>query len=372
MADKDKKEKEEAATGGRMLKAKKFLASKGAKSSVGQKTILHFLGPSGTNLIMSLQSAATKDCGEARAKQLIENVYVLACKGKVLYDAKKITQQNTKEFVAPINQTCLAIFMLLEEKRKNPSKPLDVTNIALKFAQLEVLVLTLLKPHIKEKNQEKASEVFKYFGSKRFLDLFVNHPAYHEYKTTLHRNLKLLIVDRLEEASLLPPARLCKAPDCGFEALDEDGKFAGSHYCLAHHEKQYNDLLKQPTVHHFLVENGFDYEPFLAMTDKYFPPNSRMMYRGTFNYQETNNRLRKNFADGLYEKYLSPNAPNKVTCLSPACVAKIQASYKLAEAHCYDEANAELAAVFTPIFKEHFLNSEAFKEYISTRKMEKS
>jgi len=299
-------------------------------------------------------------------------VYVLACKGKVLYDAKLITPQNTKEFVSPVNQACLAIFMLLEEKRKNPSKPVDITNIALKFAQLESLVVTLLKPHIKEKNQEKVLEVFKYFGSKRFLDLFVNNQAYHEFKTTLHRNLKILIVDRLEEASLLPPARLCKATDCSAEALDEDGKFAGSQYCLQHHEQQYHQLLKAPNCHHFLVENGCDYEPFLAMTDKYFPPNSRMMYRGTHNYQETNNRLRKNFAEGLYEKYLSATAPNKVTCLSPACVAKIQATYKSAEVHLYDETNAELAAVFAPIFKEHFLNTEAYKEYISSRKWEKA
>jgi len=136
MADKKEKEKDkdaaaasagggasEAATGGgRMLKAKKFLASKGAKSSVGQKTILHFLGTPGTNLLLSLQSAAAKDAGEQKAKQLLENVYVLACKGKVLYDAKIITPQNTKEFVAPINQTCLAIFLLLEEKRKKPKQ----------------------------------------------------------------------------------------------------------------------------------------------------------------------------------------------------------------------------------------------------------
>jgi len=233
-------------------------------------------------------------------------------------------------------------------------------------------VLSLLKPHIKEKNQEKAIEVFRYFGSKRFLDVFVNNQAYHEFKTTLHRNLKLLIVDRLEEASLLPPARLCKANECSSEALDEDGKFAGSHYCAQHHEQQYTQLLKTPNCHHFLVENGFDYEPFLAMTEKFFPPNSRMMYRGTFNYQETNNRLRKNFAEGIWEKYLSPNAQNKVTCLSPACVAKIQATYKAAEVHLYDEANKELAAVFTPIFKQHFVNTEPYKEYIITRKLEKA
>lgn len=340
----------------------------GAKSSVGQKTILHFLGTPGTNLLVSLQSAAAKDAGEQKAKTLIENIYILACKGKILYDAKIITPQNTREFVAPVNAACIAIFLLLEEKRKKPSKQADVTGVALKFAQLESLVLNLLKPHIKQKNIDKAAEVFKYFGTKRFLDLFVNNPSYHEFKTTLHRNLKLLIVDRLEEASLLPPPRLCKIPECQQEALDEDGKFAGSHYCATHHEKQYNALLKEPNVHHFLAENGYDYEPFVLMADKHFPPNARMMYRGTHNYQETNARLRKNFAEGIYDKYLSENASNKVTCLSPACVEKIKQTYKAAEVTCYDACNAELNAVFTPIFKQHFLNSEPYKEYLSTRK----
>lgn len=181
-------DKKEESAQSRMLKAKKCLASMGAKSTVGQKTISHFLGVPGTNLLVALQGAATKDVGEAKAKALIENIYILACKGKVLYDAKIITHQNTKEFVAPVNQTCIAIFLLLEEKRKNPSKQADCTGLALKFAQLESLVINLLKPHIKEKNIEKTKEVFKYFGSKRFLDLFVNNPNFHEYKTTLHRS----------------------------------------------------------------------------------------------------------------------------------------------------------------------------------------
>lgn len=366
-------EKKEESAQSRLLKAKKCLASMGAKSTVGQKTISHFLGVPGTNLLQSLQGAAAKDVGEQRAKALIEDIYILACKGKVLYDAKIITPQNTKEFVAPVNQTCLAIFLILEEKRKNPSKNADCSGVALKFAQLESLVVNLLKPHIKDKNVEKTKEVFKYFGSKRFLDLFVNNPNYHEFKTTLHRskplasplissylapisfllshcllcvvcyvsmcvcqnhlprNLKLLIVDRLEEACLLPPPRLCKAPECQVEALDEDGKFAGSNYCTVHHEKQYNALLKEPNVHHFLAENGCDYEPFIEMADKFFPPNARLMYRGISNYLTTTQRLRKNFAEGIYEKYLSDNATNKVTCLSPACVAKIQQTYKAAE-----------------------------------------
>jgi len=230
-------------------------------------------------------------------------------------------------------------------------------------------VLNLLKPHIKQKNIDKATEVFRYFGSKRFLDMFVNNPSYHEFKTTLHRNLKLLIVDRLEEASLLPPPRLCKTPECQAEALNEDGKFAGSHYCATHHERQYNALLKEPSVHHFLAENGFDYEPFILMADKYFPPNARMMYRGTHNYQETNSRLRKNFAEGIFDKYLADNAPNKVTCLSPACVEKVKQTYKAAEVTCYDGCKTELAAVLTPIFKQHFVNSEPYKEYLITRKL---
>jgi hypothetical protein len=365
-------EKKEESIQSRILKAKKCLASMGAKSSVGQKTILHFLGVPGTNLLVSLQSAAAKDVGEQKAKALIENIYILACKGKILYDAKIITPSNTKEFVAPVNATCIAIFLLLEEKRKNPSKQADVTGITLKFAQLESLVVSLLKPHIKAKNIDKATEVFKYFGTKRFLDLFVNNPNYHEFKTTLHRNLKLLIVDRLEEASLLPPPRLCKTHDCQAEALDEDGKFAGSHYCIAHHEKQYNILLKEPNVHHFLAENGFDYEPFVQMAEKHFPPNARMMYRGINNYQETNTRLRKNFAEGIYDKYLSENASNKVTCLSPACVEKVKETYKAAEVSCYDACSAELAAVLTPIFKQHFLNSEPYKEYLGSRKLGQS
>jgi hypothetical protein len=369
MAQSDKKE--DPQTQSRMLKAKKFIVSKGARSNMGQKAILHFLGTHGANLTLALQNAAARDCGEAKAKTLLENVYVLACKGKVLFDAKYITPANTRDMAGPINTLCISIFLVLEEKRKHPTKDVDVNTIALKFAQMEAMVLQLLKPLIKEKNLAKVSEVFKYFGSARFLSLLLDNPNYHEFKTTIHKNLKLLMVDKLEEASLMPPPRLCKALDCASEALDEDGKFAGSHYCGPHHERQYSALLKEPNVHHFIAENGFDFDPFVKMADKHFPPNSRMMYRGTQNFLETKPKIRKLFAEGLYEKYLAPNASHKVECLSAACVAAVRDTYQAAAVTCYDGCNAELLAVFTPIFKAHFLGSDAFKEYVSTRRYER-
>jgi len=355
-----------------IVSMKKFLASKGAKSSMGQKAILHFLGAQGTNILASLQNAATRDVGEQKAKALIENVYVLACKSKVLYDAKLITPANTREFISPVNQLAIGIFMLLEGKKKHPAKKADVTPVALKFAQLEVSLLNLLKPLIKEKNQQKVSETIQYFGGSAFLDLFVNNPDYHEYKSSLHKNLKSLINERLEETDLMAPPRLCKTQGCGAEALDEDGKFAGSHYCGTHHEEQYKALLKAPDVHHFLVENGADYEPFVTIADKHFPPNSRHLYRGSHNYTEAGPKIRKIFAEGIYEKYLSPNATHPVKCLSAECLAEIQAKVRTGDISCYETSQKELKAIFTPIFKEHFLNTEAYKEYMATRKVEKA
>jgi len=366
-----KEKKDDSQAQSRMLKAKKFIATKGAKSSMGQKAILHFLGPHGANLATALQNAAAKDIGDARAKALLDNVYILACKGKLLFDAKLITSETTKDFAGPINALCIAIFLALEERRKQPSKNADVNTLALKFAQMEAMVLQLLKPLIKEKNLAKVTEVFKYFGSERFLLMLLSDPNYHEFKTTVHKNLKLLLADRLEEASLMPPPRICKAVDCSTEALDEDGKFAGSHYCSVHHERQYAALLKEPNVHHFLAENGHDFEPFIKMADKYFPPNSRLMYRGTQNYLESKPKIRKLFAEGLWEKYLAPDASHRVDCLSPAVVAAVKENYRAAAVTCFDACNVELLAIFTPIFKEHFLNSEAFKEYLLTRKFER-
>jgi len=101
-----------------MVSMKKFFASKGAKSSMGQKAILHFLGAQGTNILSALQNAATRDVGEQKAKALMENVYVLACKSKVLYDAKLITPANTREFIAPVNQLAVGIFMFFRGKEK--------------------------------------------------------------------------------------------------------------------------------------------------------------------------------------------------------------------------------------------------------------
>jgi len=338
---------------------------------MGQKAILHFLGERGTNMLMCLQNAAIKHIGEAKAKALVENVYVLACKAKVLYDAKMITPSNTREFTNPINQLAIGIFQLLENRKKSPTKPVDVTPVALKFAQMEAMLTNLLRPLIKEKNLQKVNEVFGYFGSKNFLEMFVNDPEYHEYKATLHKNLKALIKERLEDVDIMPPPRQCKASSCVGEALDEDGKFAGSQYCATHHEEQYKRLLKEPDVHHFLVENGSEYEPFLAVADKFFPPNSRLMYRGCVNYMDASVKIRKIFAEGIWEKYLAPKCSNPVTCLSPGCVAEIEAKYQTGDPACFDKARTELKAVFNPVFKEHFLNSEAFKDYVSTRRLEK-
>lgn len=354
------------------VSAKKFLASKGAKSAMGQKAILHFLGERGTNMLMCLQNAAIKHIGEAKAKALVENVYVLACKAKVLYDAKMITYSNTKEFTTPINQLAIGIFQVLEARKKSPTKPADVTPVALKFAQMEAMLTALLRPLIKEKNLKKVNEVIGYFGSKQFLEIFVNDPEYHEFKATLHKNLKALIKERLEDVDIMPPPRACKVHGCAAEALDEDGKFAGSHYCAPHHDAQYKALLKEPNVHHFLVENGFDYDPFIAMADKHFPPNSRLMYRGCVNYLEASAKIRKIFAEGIWEKYLAPKSSNLVTCLTPACVAEIEAKYQSGDPTCFDAARAELKAVFTPIFTAHFLNTEAYKDYISTRRLDKA
>jgi len=294
----------------------------------------------------------------------------LACKAKILYDAKMITPANTREFTNPINQLAIGIFQVLETRKKQPTKPADVTPVALKFAQMEAMLTSLLRPLIKEKNLQKVNEVLGYFGSKQFLEMFVNDPSYHEFKTTLHKNLKALIKERLEDVDFMPPPRQCKAPHCASEALDEDGKFAGSQYCAPHHEEQYKALVKNPNVHHFLVENGADYDPFIVIADQCFPPNSRLMYRGCVNYTETSPKIRKIFADGIWEKYLAQKASNPVTCLSEACIAEIQAKYQSGEPGCFDGARTELLAVFTPIFRERFLNTEPYKDYMGTRRLE--
>jgi len=247
-----------------------------------------------------------------------------------------------------------------------------VTAVALKFAQLESSLILLLKPLIKEKNQQKVSETLQYYGGTAFLDMFVNDMAYHEFKTTLHKNLKSLINERLEETDLMSPPRLCKVQGCPGEALDEDGKFSGSHYCGQHHEEQYKTLIKEPSAHHFLVENGFDYEPFVSMAEKLFPPHARLLYRGASNYLDASPKIRKIFAEGIFEKYLSANATHPVTCLSPACLEGIQKNMRTGEFTCFEVCQAELNAIFTPIFKENFLNTEAFKDYVATRKSDKS
>jgi len=262
--------------------------------------------------------------------------------------------------------------MLLEAKKKQPGKSADVTPVALKFAQIESSLLLLLKPLIKEKNQNKVSETIKYFGGTAFLELFVNDMNYHEFKTTLHKNLKSLINERLEETDLMAPPRLCKSQGCSSEALEEDGKFAGSHYCQQHHEEQYKIFIKDPDVHHFLVENGFDFEPFVNMADKFFPPNARLLYRGSFNYTEAAPNIRKIFAEGIFEKYLGGNATHPVKCLSAACVESIQKSLRTGDPACFEASQAELKAIFTPLYKQHFFGSEEYKEYVATRKCEKS
>lgn len=362
-------EEEKKVHQGRFLKAKKFLVSKVAKTGMGQNTILHYLGPQGSTLMAVLQSATTKHVGEAKSKQIIENVYVLACKAALLYKDGFITDNDQKKMAHPVNSLAIAIYQGVVESRNNPPS-VNVDGLVSKLHNMEELVCGLLKPHIKEKNLQKAHTVFEQVGRSEFLTLLLTDISYREYRRTLGKEIRTILLSRLdgEELQLIAPPRSCRTVGCGLEALEEDGEFAGSHYCESHHRIQYDALSHSPYLNHFIMENGFDYKPFLAIAHEFFPPNSSLMMRGICNYKEASPRIMRVFAEGITEKYLSPTSKFPVTCLSPEVMSALPARCLVADVACFDPALSELKAAMTKVFEERFLPSEHFKEYLRTRK----
>lgn len=350
--------------GSKMLKAKKYLTSKVAKTKMGQNAIRHFLGNNGCNLINCLKAVAFQDKGK-EGHELITDVLVLVCKGKILHDEKLITNEHRKEFVMPINNLAISVYKALEASKRGV---VDIKPLLLKFAQLESLVCNLLKDHIKPKNVEKTHNCFHYFGSASFLTHLINDKEYHEFKTTFHKNFTAIMKERLEGEDLLPPPIICKQAQCRAEAAVEEGKFAGSAFCPLHHEEQYKRLLKDPDVNHFLVEAGASSDAFKAAL-KEGPANIGAMYVAIDNYHKAKPNIRRIFSEGIYEKYVHPqHASHKVECLSEACVKALTDTYKEGKEDGFDEARKELLTPLKKIFND-FMKTPGYQAYLAGAKL---
>mmetsp|Transcript_13089 Transcript_13089/g.25363 ORF Transcript_13089/g.25363 Transcript_13089/m.25363 type:complete len:367 (-) Transcript_13089:116-1216(-) len=361
MAEEQEKAKKPSKTSATVLRLKKFVATKGASSKMGQAAILHYLGDAGKHLAEALKEAATICLSEKESKELMTDIFVLSCKAKVLHDAKRITDQDKTEFANPINNMSLAFWRSLEASRKG--EQVDIVNLSLKIAQLEAQVVKLLSMHVKAKNIDRAARVFGYFGSTEFLSALLQDNKLRGTMNTFYKYLTAIMTERLELEDLLPPPKICRHPKCTQVAAQEEGKFKGSLYCYQHHHQQYKGLVANPSIHHFLDENGLSCRPIQAKLCASLPPNCASFYAAIHNYQRAPERVRRVFAEGIREKYLDEKQDTYLECLSDKCRQGLET--KSADEHLFDEAKAELLALLQPLFTSQVLGTQEYAEYIA-------
>jgi len=71
---------------------------------------MHYLGPSGSLLMGSLERAASLDIGAKAAKRLTTTLLKTAFKAKIMHDEHLITRKDHLRMITPIN--ALATFLL--------------------------------------------------------------------------------------------------------------------------------------------------------------------------------------------------------------------------------------------------------------------
>jgi len=352
------------------------MASKFVGTNEGRKVISFYLGDAGTELVNSLENAASADIGPDKAKELISGIFKLSLKAKLLHDEKLITRDEYLDFTEPINSLAMMVYDTLRSDRE---EKVDLKKLSLKFAQLESMIVEMLRKHIKGRNVQLCSEIFKYFGGVKFLEKFLHSSELEEDRIIFTKNLHIAMRQRMEEEDMLPPPKKCAQAQCKKDAEPSDGIFCGSNCCAEHHREQYARLLKNPSIYHFLVENGKTYKPVLDIIEAEMPPQCPGFLRACHNYTTVKDNLRLIFAEELHSKYLGEKAKKskKIDCVSGEekkiileTVRKSREEKALPPIKLYDTAKEQVLKELEPIFLKTVVPSEAYKRYVKTRNMD--
>lgn len=380
-----------------MYKAKKHMATKVGGAKLGQDVINRFLGDNGSLIVETLYAAAVKDVGEKRSKELLAWIYQLALKVKVLHDEKLLTPSDRRSLVKPINSLSIQLYQTLDQrtwndldeeesktksqgKDKDKDTQIDVTNLALKIAQFEAVVLQVLQRELHDRSCGKAKGVMGYFGGRPFLHKIINDVEFSELKGNFTACLFRIVHERLQQEDLLPAPIRCRTMGCCEEALVRSGKFAGSLYCDVCHAMQYKELVSSPSIAHFLVGNGITHRPLNKKIENGLPFNLPMLYKALWNFRQARPGLRRIFAEGVFDKYLSDKATHPVVCverttkdhLKTVLAQKITSEQKWQKVEVFASVETEMFAVTDPFFTKEIVGCPEYKQYLASRKPRKA
>jgi hypothetical protein len=165
---------------GLMLRLKKSISSKTMSTRLGRKTISHFIGEGGVNLLNSFKNSAKKDKGDPYSKQLKRRVLRTAVKTKLLLDSKDLTLND----FGTLNRYSLNLLKAVQralkvaEEQKQEVSVSDIESLSEMFSQFTVEIVLLLRPYLKGKNIDKLQETLNYWGGRHFLTIFMNTEAH--------------------------------------------------------------------------------------------------------------------------------------------------------------------------------------------------
>lgn len=363
----DKKE-DRTTSSSRLFKAKKYLASKTAGSKAGRKAVEHFLGDAGSQLVNCLEAVAAKDTNPQQAKELIETILKLAFKAKLLHDEHLLTPPEIESFAEPVNILTTTIFKKLQfSLGVRQDDPADIPTIALRFAQLEDLLVGFLKKHVKASTVEKAANVCQYFGSSKFLNFFFEADACKKERQVFYKNLQHAIKTFLPEEDTQPPEIPCRSPGCAGQSCHPDGKeFFGSSYCVKHHNEFFAQLNKPSIVHCLQARR---YEDFFTWSAKALPQNSVNFVLSVINYTHAKRTAVFIFAEELFKKYIAEGSRYRVE-LKADTVVDIETRLKTpsndVDNHrtIFNAAKAEVVSTLEPTFLSGFVTTPAWARFL--------
>lgn len=153
----------------RLLKIKKYLASKMSESAAGRSVIISAAGATGDKMLQAINSCFTKHSGASTAQTLRVHIFKLASKCMVLYQ----NDVFTVDYFQDAREPTLTLLNSLIETLETIPRDRNAASLASQVNNVHDLLLPLLKPHMKQANWSRWTALCQYFSQPEFLERFL-------------------------------------------------------------------------------------------------------------------------------------------------------------------------------------------------------
>mmetsp|Transcript_7807 Transcript_7807/g.15058 ORF Transcript_7807/g.15058 Transcript_7807/m.15058 type:complete len:439 (-) Transcript_7807:268-1584(-) len=313
-------------------RAKKYIASKTAGTTLGRKIINSFLGTDGEKIVAALTAAAVKFHGKKEGIDARTGLYKIATKVRLAVDQKQLKKEDTLHADMPLNQFGIQLLDAL-------SKPAGSTNVKMlqgNISRIQSIVCEIMKAHLQEKNYNKLKHLFEIYGAGGFLSAVLDNEDYQSEKKELYGHLSKVLkrqMLQLERQRNARKPKQCAAYQCSNGAAPQIGNFIGSKYCAYHHMLRYANKLKEPVLEEFISDSEASpyFAQYLSAFEATIVDEQKETLNGTkpltlFNflravnaYEELSSGLRLQRAEIVARKYLKASSSNFVGVDKAVC-----------------------------------------------------